>query len=440
MPPSILDQVTIYKNGSITNSSSDKPCKRRICNSLLVEDQKATIRGVVYDFLSKSRSEKSLISLGVGDASSFPAFQQGQDVSKAIIDSVSSEKFNGYAPSCGIPFSRRAVADYLSWGVEYAGIGEDDVFLTCGGTQAVQICLTVLSNSRDGCKPNILLPNPGFPLYESLSMLNGIETRFYDLVPDQNWELDLGQIKTLSDSHTVAIVIINPNNPSGAVYSRSHLHQIAETAGELNLLVIADEIYGHMVFGGNKFVPMAGFASIAPVITIGGLSKRWLVPGWRLGWLAICDPQGFLRQSQVKEAIQTLMNIVSGPASIIQAAVPGLLSGSNQDFHNNVLKLLESSADTCYEKIGQIKALSCYSKPQGGMFIMVEVKTSLLAGINDDMDFARELIKEESVLVLPGSVIGLKNWVRIFLGVPVDLMREAFDRINSFSERHLLTA
>ncbi|KAJ6854082.1 putative aminotransferase TAT2 [Iris pallida] len=393
---------------------------------------KLSIRGVVAELLSVANAEKALISLGVGDASSYQCFSEGKPFSGPLLESVGAGRFDCYAHSFGFPAARRAVAEYLSKGLK-SGFCESDVFLTSGGTQALQVTLTVLATP--GC--NVLLPRPGFPPYESFCEVYNIEARYYDLLPQRNWEIDLDQVRTLTDCNTMGLVVINPNNPCGAVYSPNHLHQIAETAGELNIPIIADETYGHMTYGGSKFVPMATFANLASVITLGSLSKRFLVPGWRLGWLAIYDPLGTLKQ--VKVATELLMNVTSGPASVIQAAVPDILSDSHDQFHKKVLTVLENSADILYGRIKQIEALKCHSKPQGSMFMMVEVDTARLRGISNDMDFAKELMKEESVLVLPGTVLGMKNWVRIFFGTPADLLIDACDLIKSFCERRLIS-
>ncbi|XP_041995972.1 probable aminotransferase TAT1 [Salvia splendens] len=162
--------------------------------------------------------------------------------------------------------------------------------ITNGCPQALEAALTALA--RPGA--NILLPWPGYPDYEARAAFAG-------LVPENDWEVDLAAVEALGDENTVAIVIINPGNPCGNVFKYEHLKKIAETARKMGILAIADEVYCHLTFGSNPFTPMGVFASIAPIITLGSLSKKWIVPGWRIGWLVLNDLDGILTKHGAKK-------------------------------------------------------------------------------------------------------------------------------------------
>ncbi|CAN6912662.1 unnamed protein product, partial [Brassica oleracea] len=129
---------------------------------------------------------------------------------------------------------------------------------------------------------------------------HGLEFRKFDLLPEKEWEIDLQGIEAMSDENTVAMVIINPNNPCG---------NVAETARKLGIMVIADEVYRETIYGDNPFVPMGKFSLIAPVITLGSISKGWIVPGWRIGWIALNDPRGLLKSTGVAQSIQHNIDI-----------------------------------------------------------------------------------------------------------------------------------
>eukprot|EP00252_Welwitschia_mirabilis_P016091 TRINITY_DN3558_c0_g1_i2.p1 TRINITY_DN3558_c0_g1~~TRINITY_DN3558_c0_g1_i2.p1 ORF type:complete len:409 (-),score=70.46 TRINITY_DN3558_c0_g1_i2:326-1552(-) len=354
---------------------------------------------------------KSVISLGQGDPSGFACFKPPPIAEEALGRSATKSLFNGYPPPSGLPDARRAVAEYLCEGAELPFKPTlNDVYLTVGCTQAIQICLTVLGGSAS---PNILLPRPGFPLYQTVAAQNALEVRFYDLMPEKNWEANLEQIEQLADERTVSLVVINPNNPCGSVFSYQHCLEIAKTAGKLKVPIISDEVYAHIVYRKcSKFVPMATFATYAPVLTLGGLSKRWMMPGWRLGWLITSDPNGILQRGRLPEAVEALMNIWSGPSTLIQAAVPSILKETSEEFYKRTLDLLETAANICCDRIKKIEALSCYSKPQGSMFIMVKINVYALEDISDDMQFCWHLAREEAVVALPGKRFHRLHWKR----------------------------
>ncbi|KAH7366527.1 hypothetical protein KP509_18G082700 [Ceratopteris richardii] len=266
----------------------------------------------------------------------------------------------------------------------------------------------------------------------------GVKARYYDLIPDRNWEIDLDMFEMLVDRNTVAMIICNPSNPCGAVYSYEHLSKVIAKAEHLKLPIIADEIYGHIAFKGQKFCPVASVAVDVPVLTVGGLSKRWMVPGWRLGWIIISDAYGIFAKGRVVEGLTKLAQLTVNTTSIVQAAAPAILKNTPDAFYENSNALLEEAAKLCCSRIQRIPGLDCPSKPQGSMFIMVKLNMTMFPELRDDIGFAYALATEESVIVLPGTAFGTPNWIRIIFAAQPSLLDQAWDRIESFCSRHRL--
>ncbi|KAI3859307.1 hypothetical protein MKW98_007688 [Papaver atlanticum] len=378
-----------------------------------------------------AKDERPTIPLGHGDPSPFSCFRTTHVADDALANAVKSAKFNSYAPVGGILPARRAVAEYLSRDLPYT-LSADDVCLTSGCRQAIEVIISVLSYPG----ANILIPKPGYPHYDACASANNLEIRHFDLIPEKAWEIDLEAVEDLADENTVAIVVINPGNPCGNVYSYEHLKKVAETAKRLGIPVIADEVYGHLTFGNNPFVPMGVFGSTVPVFTLGSISKRWLVPGWRLGWLVITDPKGYLKEVEVVGSIKQYLNMSNNPASVIQGAIPQILENTKEDFFENTISLLRQALDICVEEIKEIACINLLQKPEGSMFVMVKLDTSLLEDISDDMDFCIKLAREEKVIILPGIVLGLKNWLRITFSIDLPSLKDAMERMKSFCQRH----
>ncbi|KAL8141274.1 hypothetical protein V2J09_007295 [Rumex salicifolius] len=415
---------------------SDETEKQKTRNSMESVDlsQSITIKGIlslIMSHLDDDDKSRKVISLGIGDPTAYSCFTTTPVTELAVSDSLSSSIFNGYAPTSGLPQARKAIADYLSKDLPQRVTG-DDVFVTAGCTQAIDVALSTLA--RPGA--NILLPRPGFPIYELCAAFRGVEIRHFDLIYDKGWEIDVDGVESLADDNTVGIVVINPGNPCGNVYSYHHLKKIAETAKKLGIVVIADEVYGHLAFGSNPFVPMGVFGSIAPVLTLGSLSKRWIVPGWRLGWFVITDPCSTFKNPKIIQRLKKYFDILGGPATFIQAAVPRILEQNDKAFFRKTLNLLKQSSDLLFEMLKEIPCLSCPHKPQGSMAVMVKLNLSQLSDITDDIDFCFKLAKEEMVVILPGIAVGLKNWVRITFAVDPAALEEGLRRVKSFSMRH----
>ncbi|KAL6286468.1 hypothetical protein ACE6H2_010858 [Prunus campanulata] len=375
--------------------------------------------------------QRPTIMLGRGDPTEFRSFWTTQSAVDAVTDALQSFKFNSYCPTGGVLEARRAIAEYLSRDLSHKLLAED-VYLTSGCTQAIEIMVSVLA--RPGS--NILLPRPGYPQYEARASFDHLEVRHFDLLPEKGWEVDLDAVEALADHNTAAIVIINPSNPCGNVFTYQHLEKIAETAKKLGIFVISDEVYGHLTFGSNPFVPMGKFSSTVPVITLGSISKTWIVPGWKLGWIVKNDPKGIFDKTGIVDNIKNYLDITTDPATFIQGAIPQIFERTKETFFSNIIGIMKEAADIVYDMIKEIPCLTCPYKPQGSMVVLVKLNLSTLEGIDDDIQFCLKLAKEESVIVLPGVTVGLKNWLRITFAVELPVLEDGLQRIKAFYQRH----
>ncbi|KAH6780626.1 Tyrosine transaminase family protein [Perilla frutescens var. hirtella] len=399
------------------------------------KSQKRTV--TIRDFLEiikvnlNKNDEREVIHLGHGDPSPYPSFRTSPVAEESLINALRSTHFNGYPPAPGVSAARRAIAKHLSDDLPYK-LSEEDVFLTAGANHAIEVILTVLA--RPGA--NILFPRPGYPVYEARAAFSNLEVRHFNLLPERAWEVDLDGVEALADDKTIAMVVINPGNPCGNVFTLEHMQKIAETAKRLGILLITDEVYNHIVFGSNKYIPMGILGSVTPILTVGSMSKRWLIPGWRLGWIVASDPNGVLNKSGIIESVLNYLCITADPATLIQGAVPEILEKSTKEFFLKTNDTLRESADACYATISEIPSLSCPHKPEGAMSTMIEINPSLLGDVKDDMDFALKIAREESVVIMPGTILGLKNWLRLSFSVEPAALRDGLERIKAFCSRH----
>ncbi|GMI88474.1 Tyr Aminotransferase 1, tyrosine aminotransferase 7 [Hibiscus trionum] len=403
-------------------------------NNRLKSTLTISLRGIIDMLIGNLGTDdpRPIIPLGNGDPSQFPCFRTSTKAEEAVVDALHSAKYNGYAPIAGVLSARRAVANYLNRDLPYK-LTADDVYLTSGCLQAIEVALAAVTHPG----ANILLPRPGFTFYESRAAYENLQVRHFDLLPDKGWEVDVGAVEALADENTVAIVIINPGNPCGSVYSYEHLKLVAETARKLGILVIADEVYSHLTFGNTPFVPMGVFGSIVPVLSLGSISKTWVVPGWRLGWLATTDPNGILQKSGIVESITGYCNITTNPATFIQGSVPQILENTKDEFFSKLIGTLKEAAEKCMDGIKEVPCLTFPNKPEGSMFVLVKLNVSLLEDISDDLDFCMKLAKEEKVIIVPaGIAFGMKNWVRITFACEISAVEEGMRRIKAFYQRH----
>lgn len=268
----------------------------------------------------------------VGDPTKFGNLKESLETIDALQQSIDDGKFNGYCHSTGLLEAREAVCEYVK---DVQGqVEPNDVVLCSGCSSSLDLCIAVLAERGK----NILIPKPGFSLYRTLAISYDVECRSYDLLPNRNWEVNLQQFESLIDENTAAIVLTNPSNPCGSVFSRKHLQKIVNLAEKYFVPIIADEIYEHIVFPGVEYVAVSSLSKTVPVLSCGGLAKRFLVPGWRLGWIVIHDRNGVL--NDVHNGLENLSTRTLGCCSLIQGALPAILRNTPQSFFDNLINVL----------------------------------------------------------------------------------------------------
>lgn len=248
-------------------------------------------------------------------------------------------------------------------------------------------------------------------------------------------------MEQLIDNKTKAILINNPSNPCGSCFDHDHLREIANLARKYQLPIIADEIYGHCVFKGS-FIPMHTVSEDVPIISVGGLAKEFIVPGWRVGWIILHD-QGTGRLAEYKTGLKRLTQLILGANSLVQCCLPQLLTPqpnspeeqSLQAFSTQYMNILRTNAEICMEEAKKIPELTVI-EPQGAMYLMIGIDFTLLHGFKDDTDFSRRLLEEENLFVLPGQCFQMPNFIRLVICPPKEIILEAFQRLQIFCEKY----
>ncbi|CAG8719910.1 18003_t:CDS:2 [Dentiscutata erythropus] len=387
------------------------------------------IRETVFKMTAKPNPDKELISLSLGDPTIFGNFKIHENCIDAVIKQLQSHKANGYPPAFGCEEARKALAKKFS--TEDAPLTSRDIVIGSGASDALNLAIGALCNEGQ----NILLPRPGFSIYQTISQSKGIECRYYNLLPDRNWEIDLDQLVTLIDDKTACIIINNPSNPCGSNFSRHHLESIIQVCETYKLVIISDEIYEDMVFGSEKFYPIASLTKSVPILKVSGLAKRYLVPGWRVGWVIIYDQNGIL--DEIRNALLSLSNIILGANSLVQYSIPDIIFNTPDEFYQDTNNQLERNASISANILSKIRGLHVIV-PQGAMYMMVGINVEEFKDIKDDLEFTEKLLEEESVMCLPGRCFHYPNYIRIVIAPHPEKLEEAYDRIREFCIRHYI--
>eukprot|EP00455_Lapot_gusevi_P028535 TRINITY_DN3047_c0_g1_i5.p1 TRINITY_DN3047_c0_g1~~TRINITY_DN3047_c0_g1_i5.p1 ORF type:complete len:376 (-),score=117.00 TRINITY_DN3047_c0_g1_i5:440-1567(-) len=375
------------------------------------------------------------MSFSIGDPALY-GMHPNSDILEAVQDETKSVAHHGYPPAVGYEFARKAVAEKYSQGE--ASYKSDDVVLTSGCSLALDLAIQTLADPGE----NILVPTPGFSIYVTSCAHHGIEPRCYKLLSEQGWEMDLAQCESLIDDKTRGILVNNPSNPCGSVWTEAHMRDILALAARHNLPIISDEVYADIVFpstvaAGIRFISFASISTNVPILTTSSMSKQGLVPGWRLGWLLLHDPTHVMEQIRV--GLVQIAQMIFGPNSMAQAALPRLMQLMTPEYMASLAGTLQRQADVLIHQLRTIPQLT-FVEPQGAMYVMVGLKLAEFRDIESDIDFCQKLLAEQSVAALPGSCFRQPNFIRLVFCVAEDVLVEAGQRIAQFCADHSVQA
>jgi alanine-synthesizing transaminase len=332
---------------------------------------------------------------------------------------------NGYVPSAGIPSAREAVAaDYTSRGL---ATPPDRVLITTGTSEGIELALNALVDEGD----EVLVPSPTYPLYTAVLAKIAAQPRYYTTDPQQDWLPDLDHLRTLVTPRTRVLVVIDPNNPTGAVYPAPVRRALIDFAERYDLTILADEVYGDLGYEGP--IPFMGtFDPDAPIISFSSLSKAYLAPGWRAGWLVVG------RSPRLDDALAAMKKLADGrlcSPGPMQYAVAAALTGDRSHQVTFRAALAERARITT-ERLNAIPGMRCVA-PRAAFYALPSV--ALPPGRTDE-EYVLTLLRETGILCVNGSGFGVPatdGFFRVvFLANPTDL-EQIYGDIASFTREYL---
>jgi alanine-synthesizing transaminase len=381
------------------------------------------IRNIVAEARKVEASGRKVRYLNIGDPILF-----GFRTPPHMVDAVARamrDGFNGYAPSVGILAAREAVsAECIGRGM---AMSPDRVVITSGTSEGIELALTALAGPGD----DVLIPVPTYPLYTAVLAKIGARAVFYRTDPSRGWQPDLEHLTSLITPATRAVVVIDPNNPTGATYSREARQALVDLADTRNIPLLADEVYADLAFDG----PVPALAALnpdAPVITFSSLSKAYLAPGWRMGWLAVAMPP---RLDDVLAGIKKLADGRLCSTGPMEYALVAALTGDRS--HQQAFRTaLRERAAVTHSRLNAIEGMTCVA-PAAAFYAMPKVQ--LPPGVTDE-DFVLGLLRATGVLCVYGSGFATApedGFFRVvFLASPAEL-EDIYTSIGNFTHEFL---
>tara|TARA_B100000900_G_scaffold350683_1_gene317358 strand:- start:610 stop:1824 length:1215 start_codon:yes stop_codon:yes gene_type:complete len=384
------------------------------------------IRDVVVPATKLESEGHEILKLNIGDPIAYPGLPTPKHMVDAYVDALQSGN-NGYSPSYGLPQLRAAIAQderRKGWPAR-----QDDIYVCHGVTEALQVIFAATLEEGD----IVLAPGPHYPPYMAYPQMHGAHTVEYKLKPNDGWRLDFDDIEAKMNENVKLLVLINPNNPCGAVAGKDEIFRLISIARKWpNCVIVADEIYDGLDFTGEQR-SVASLSPDVPVFVLNGVSKVYYAPGWRIGYLGIHDPKG--RMQLIRDGIERLLRsrlCASTPAQL------GYLAGldSDRSWMKSYSDKIVRQRDLCMSRINSIEGLEVQSS--GGAFYMF-VRLTDSKWQDNDKEFVLKLLHEEHVLVVHGSGFSPelgRGHFRIVYLPEIDILNEAFDRIERFLARH----
>ncbi|MBL7136165.1 MAG: aminotransferase class I/II-fold pyridoxal phosphate-dependent enzyme [Candidatus Marinimicrobia bacterium] len=390
------------------------------------------IRDIVVKAKKLEARGKKILYLNIGDPPVYD-FETPIELRKIVVEKIMASNTNAdlnistYSDSLGVFEAKESIARNALEKKNIKGVTPDDVVMTTGASEAITIAISALVNPGD----NIMVPCPGYPLYSSQIPVYHGELIQYYLNEDNGWQIDFEELENRVNEKTKAIVIINPNNPTGVNNNKESILNIIRFAKRHNLVIFTDEIYDKLLYDNRKHISVASLAEDVPVITFGGLSKNYIMPGWRVGWAIFHDPQK--NMVDYREAINKMLRARLCAPHPQQYMVKPALDGDDGHL-NEIIPRLQKRRDITYEMLNKIPGISCV-KPEGAFYAFPNVQ--LPSGV-DDEEYVIELLEETGVLVVYGKGFGQKpgtGHFRIVFLPDDDTLIKSYDLIAEFTAK-----
>lgn len=399
--------------------------RRKVAQSRKLHDVLYEIRGPVHDHATRLEAEgHRILKLNIGNPALF-GFEAPDVIMRDMIAALPDSQ--GYSDSQGIISARRAVVARYELVADFPPCDVDSVYLGNGVSELITMTLQALLDDGD----EVLIPAPDYPLWTASTSLAGGTPVHYLCDENSGWQPDIADMESKITERTKALVIINPNNPTGAVYSREILEQIVELARTHDLVLLADEIYDRILYDDATHICVASVAPDMLCLTFNGLSKAYRVAGYRSGWLVITGPTDHA-QSFI-EGIGLLANMRLCPNVPSQHAIQVALGGY-QSIEDLVLPggRLREQRDIAWQALNEIPGVSCV-KPEGALYVFPKLDPEVF-GIVDDEKFVLDLLLQEKILLTQGTGF---NWptpdhVRIVILPWARELNHAIERLGNF--------